>query len=158
MGVIIVGFYMIILGMSQEFTTSLSIMAIGFAAIIFGAASILSEQRMIPLTKLNFDEKMAMMIGYRGTLEDMKLEMDKENVSDNKIGWKVELVIERCKYDLRAIDHLIPWAKNKEKEELIKFIIDIIEGYRECKKLDETEKYSENICDPIFRTLNLKRY
>lgn len=145
LGVCVAGLFCVALGsfeMQDLTSVGLAVITLGISYITIIIA-LSSNKKMKALAKLNFDEKMAMMIIHKGNFEKTML----------------ETVIERCKYDLRAMSHLIHWAKNEptaeDKEKLIKYVIDIIEGYQGCKKCDENEKYSKNICDIIEISLEI---
>lgn len=108
----------------------LGILALGisFIAIII---SITSNRTMGSLTNLEFDEKLAVLAGYK-----KKAEIDKD------------LETEKTKNNFRAISNLKKWIDQKRREELIAdYIIPIIENavekedvvrnYAKAKALDE---------------------
>lgn len=108
----------------------LGILALGisFIAIII---SITSNRMMVSLTNLEFDEKLAVLAGYK-----KKAEIDKD------------LETEKTKNNFRAISNLKKWIDQKRREELIaNYIIPIIENavgkedvvrnYAKAKALDE---------------------
>ena len=145
------------IGMAVYFNIAIgvSIIAICITIIAIGIAHS-SEKKMKALTALNFDEKMAMMSDYKTSIDNWKERGDANAIKNNKRQERkdIEGIVDRCKYDLSAISHLIPWAEDKDKEKLInnyviKIIESNIENYQEKYKDPDREEYLKNICDMI---------
>lgn len=135
-----------------------SLIAIVISLIAFNI-SLSSEQKMKALTKLNFDEKMAMMTGYRTEITYFKKKRDMlaERIKNNELvnlGDAISAAVDRYKYDLRAISHLIPWAEKGDKEKLIEeYAIEIIENsieiYQKKYGGGHEKDFLKNICAMI---------
>lgn len=151
--------------------------AIGFSIIALAFASI-SGMQMFALTHLNFDEKMAMMTGYKNTINELQDRKEKignkinnwEDIEDlmNNNRWKeitdlinerqnteeiIGYTIERCKYDLLALSHLRYWAERKVKEDLINnYVVKIIDA---VQIKDTCDNNREKICGLIEISLKI---
>lgn len=110
---------------------SLALVCLGVSFIAIGL-SLSSEMRMKALTKLNFNEKMAMFEDYRGTF----CSEDRFKTRLNRLG-----------YDVEAESSLKHWADDDDLKKLMEIIIKIIKCAIDGDSM--YGRYTEDICELI---------